>query len=306
MFISPVSISNSHNQKMQNNSISFSENKNSNEIKNSKKMTALVSTGVVLTTLGSVVALGVLAKKGKLGNNAKNIVDKIVKPKNNNNYDLKNVLKSKGINFKNGVATLENGSNYTGKICGKLKNGNNIELEYANGKIVRSTSEKFSKFFKYDTKGKLSEVCTKKQNVMPHYYFSNLSVADSRVKAGGYNWNKIDGERASYTIRMDDPNFSVFQAFDFSFKDAAGHDCIQIISNKKTNNPLYRGIVNFADKTNIRTENFYDKKGTLLAEHTLDSGDLKIGENKVLKGVLKSPNYQPEGLFATLFKFLNL
>lgn len=51
-------------------------------VKKNKNKKLLIGAGIAVATVGAVVGLGVLAKKGKLGDSAKQFMDKIFKPKN--------------------------------------------------------------------------------------------------------------------------------------------------------------------------------------------------------------------------------
>jgi len=131
----------------------------------------VIGTGILAAI---VVTLGALAKTGKLGDSAKEFMDRIFKPKNLDAAKnivnpkateatssaagtesaklLKDAIKDGGIKFNKGIATLEDGSKFTGVIEG-TSSGKKAVLEYADGKIMKSSIGDSTKVYSYTKDG---------------------------------------------------------------------------------------------------------------------------------------------------------
>jgi len=136
--------------------------------KNDKGNTAkkvLIGAGIVAATVGTAAGLVLLAKKGKLGDGAKEFVNKIFKPKNIENVaqtidDLPKTLKD--VDFKcvysgKKVATIKTttgDSLFNGTIEDTLKSGKKVKLTYKDGLIKESIlDDKLFKRYIHDATG---------------------------------------------------------------------------------------------------------------------------------------------------------
>jgi len=125
----------------------------------------LIGAGIVAATVGTVAGLVLLAKKGRLGDGAKEFVNKIFKPKNLENVaqtidDLPKTLKD--VDFKcvysgKKVATIKTTTGeslFNGTIEDTLKSGKKVKLTYKDGLIKESVIDgKLFKTYIHDAKG---------------------------------------------------------------------------------------------------------------------------------------------------------